>query len=116
MLAALVSQIDDERNDIHLMIDSKSDANDFSFIAAYLVFLAAFSTFSYATNGIKAGAAASIFILALSYSDKLSICIPLLLVSLSFHHSMTLPLAAFALTFIFKNTKLIMAWMFGIMV
>ena len=29
-------------------------------LAAYLVFLAAFSTFSYATNGIKAGAAASL--------------------------------------------------------
>lgn len=72
---------------------------------AYIVFLGALSTFSYSTNGIKAGAAASIFIMALGYWDKLYVCIPLMLVSLGFHHSMIMPLAAFAVTLFFKNPK-----------
>jgi hypothetical protein len=73
---------------------------------AYIVFLGAFSTFSYGTNGIKAGAAASIFIMAMGYWDELVVCIPLMLVSLGFHHSMVLPIAAFVLTKFFKNPKL----------
>lgn len=72
---------------------------------AFLTYLAGFSTFSYAVNGIKAGAAASIFILALSFKDKKLICILLMLVSLGFHHSMVLPIAASILVFFFKNAK-----------
>ena len=73
--------------------------------AAFLVFLAAFSTFSYGTNGIKAGAAASLFIWAMGYRENLKICIPLILLSWGFHHSMQLPVAAFILTLFFKNPK-----------
>jgi len=72
---------------------------------AFLTYLAGFSTFSYAVNGIKAGAAASIFILALSFKDKKLICVLLMLVSLGFHHSMVLPIAACILVFFFKNAK-----------
>lgn len=74
-------------------------------LIAYVVFLAGFSTFSYGTNGIKAGAAASIFIMALGYMNKLWICIPLMLVSLGFHHSMVMPIAAFLVTVVFKKSK-----------
>ncbi len=74
-------------------------------LAVYLVFLAAFSTFSYGTNGIKAGAAASLFIWAMGYRENLKICIPLLLLSWGFHHSMQLPVYAFALTLFFKKTR-----------
>lgn len=82
-------------------------------LPAYLVFLAAFSTYSYATNGIKAGAGASIFIWAISHRDNLKICIPLMLLSYGFHHSMQLPIAAFALTLFFKNPKYYYsAWFF----
>lgn len=75
-------------------------------LIAYLVFLAAFSTFSYGTNGIKAGAAGAIFLMAISYRDNLKICIPLVLVSWGFHHSMIMAVSAFALTLIYKNSKL----------
>lgn len=82
-------------------------------LAAYLVFLAAFSTFSYATNGIKAGVAASIFIWAMGYRDNLKICIPLILISWGFHHSMIMPVAAFVTTLFLKNPKLYFAiWVF----
>lgn len=74
-------------------------------LAAYLVFLAAFSTFSYGTNGIKAGAAASLFIWAMGYRKNLKVCIPLALLSWGFHHSMQLPISAFILTWFYKNPK-----------
>ena len=72
---------------------------------AFLVFLASFSTFSYATNGIKAGAAGAIFLLGLSYYRKWIIGIPLILISWGFHHSMTLPIVAFAIAYIYRNSK-----------
>ena len=82
-------------------------------LAAYLVFLAAFSTFSYATNGIKAGAAASLFILALGYRENLKVCIPLALLSWGFHHSMIMVVAAFVVTLFVKNPKVYFAgWVF----
>lgn len=72
---------------------------------AYLTFLGAFSTFSYATNGIKAGAAASVFILALSFYRNWKVCIPLMAITLGLHHSMTMPIAAFIIAVLWKNPK-----------
>ena len=61
---------------------------------------------------MKAGAAASLFILALAYRENLKVCIPLILVSWGFHHSMQLPVAAFVLTLFYKNPKVYLAfWM-----
>lgn len=82
-------------------------------LMAYLAFLGAFSTFSYGTNGVKAGAAASMFILALSYYDNKVICMLLMLVTLGFHHSMTMPIAAFVLALLWKNPKhFFWGWLF----
>ena len=86
-------------------------------LAAFLVFLAALSTFSYGTNGIKAGAAAAIFLMALSYRKNLKICIPLILVSWGFHHSMIMTVVAFALTLVYKNSKVYFAgWCFCLLI
>lgn len=74
-------------------------------LPVYLVWLAAFSTFSYATNGVKAGCASSVFIFVLSYHKQLRICLPLMIVSIGFHHSMKVPCMAFALTLFYKNPK-----------
>jgi hypothetical protein len=74
-------------------------------LTAFLVFLAAFSTFSYGTNGIKAGAATSLFIWALGYRENLKICIPLVLLSWGCHHSMIMVVAAFVVTLFVKNPK-----------
>lgn len=82
-------------------------------LTAYLVFLSAFSTFSYATNGIKAGAAASLFILAMGYRKNLKVCIPLILLSLGFHHSMIMVVTSFVLTLFVKNPKwYFVGWVF----
>lgn len=78
---------------------------------AYLIFLAAFSTFSYTTNGCKAGNGAALFLVAMAYRNKLHICIPFLLLSLGFHHSMKLPIFAFIVTNVYKNPKTyLIAW------
>ena len=82
-------------------------------LAAYLVFLAAFSTFSYGTNGIRAGVASSLFLWAIAYRENLKICIPLILISWGFHHSMIMPVAAFIVTLFIKNPKIYFAvWVF----
>ncbi len=85
-------------------------------LAAYLVFLGAFSTFSFGTNGIKGGAAASLFIWAISYRQNLKVCIPLVLLSWGFHHSMQLLVTAFILTTLFKKPKYYFGgWLFCLM-
>ena len=85
-------------------------------LTAFLVFLAAFSTFSYGTNGIKAGSAAAIFLLALSYRDNLKICALWMFISLGFHHSMVLPIVAFVITLIVKNPKIYFyGWIFSVL-
>lgn len=83
-------------------------------LVAYLACLTAFSTFSYGTNGIKAGAAASIFLVALAYKDKLWLSIPLALLSWGFHHSMSMVLVAYVCSYFFKKTKWYFAgWLFA---
>ncbi len=72
---------------------------------AFLVFLGSFSTFSYATNGIKAGIAAAIFLLGLSYFRNRIVSILLVLISLGFHHSMIVPVTAYAMAVIYKKPK-----------
>lgn len=74
-------------------------------LAAYIVWLGAFSTFSYSVNGIKAGAAAAFFLLALSYYDRKIISILIALVSLGFHHSMSVCLTAYIIIMIVKDTR-----------
>lgn len=84
---------------------------------AYLVFLAAFSTFSYSTNGIKAGSAASIFMLALAYHDKPIVTIVLSLISWGFHHSMVMVVASYLIVYFFHKPKwFIILWIFSMLV
>jgi len=76
---------------------------------AFLVFivcLAAFSTFSYGTNGIKAGAAASIFMLAISYHDKIIPSLLLALVSYGFHHSMQVAVVAWVIVLLYHDSRI----------
>lgn len=84
---------------------------------AFLVYLAAFSTFSYGTNGIKAGAAASLFLIAVAYYERRIIAIVFLLLSLGFHHSMILPIGAFILAYFYRNAKIYLAsWCFCLLI
>lgn len=72
---------------------------------ALLVYLAAFSSFSYGTNGIKAGSAASLFLIALAYTENWKIVFPMILVSWGFHHSMIMVVCSFICIYYYRKTK-----------
>lgn len=73
---------------------------------AFVIYLAAFSTFSYGTNGIKAGAAAAVFLVALSYRSKIWLSLLIAMLSWGFHHSMHMVIVAYAITFWIKAPKI----------
>ncbi len=77
-------------------------------MTSILVYLSAFSTYAYGTNGIKAGAAAALFLVALAFYQRrewLGVVIFALL-SLGFHYSMIVPVAAFLVCLIIRNPKI----------
>lgn len=76
-------------------------------MAAFVVCLSAFSTFSYGVNGMKAGVAASLFLIALATDNRKQKWWTLLFILLSwgFHHSMQLPIGAFVVCKVVKNPK-----------
>lgn len=84
-------------------------------LSAFVVYLAAFSTYSYGVNGLRSGVAAAFFLIAIAMREKkrymwVAICI---LLSIGVHHSMLMPVIAFLLCCFYKNPKLYMAfWLF----
>ena len=74
-------------------------------LLAFVTYLGAFSTFSYGTNGMKAGVAASLFLVAMAYRDKLWMSVPIALLTYGFHHSMAMVIAAYFLVLMVKNPK-----------
>lgn len=76
--------------------------------AAYLVYLASLSTYSYGVNGIKAGAAAALFLMAIGMimMRKKVWTVVFLILSLGFHHSMFLPIGALFICYFLKNPRL----------
>lgn len=86
-------------------------------LLAFLVYLAAFSTYSYGVNGIKAGAAASLFLVAVAFFDRKVFSAIFLFFSLGFHHSMILPIVAFVLTFFYRKKKYyLLLWLFCLVI
>ena len=86
-------------------------------LLAFLIYLAAFSTFSYATNGLKAGVSASLFLVSVAYKENKLTSILFLLISLGFHHSMVLPITAFILVTFYKDSKTCMlGWLLCVLI
>ena len=87
-------------------------------VAAILIYLIAFSTYSYSVNGIKAGAAASLFLIALAINDRdkshlILFSLLFLALSIGFHHSMRIPVVAFIICKIIKKPWVYTAfWIF----
>ena len=85
-------------------------------IISFVFYLAAFSTFSYATNGIKAGVAASVFLVALANYRKPLISIFIAVLSYGFHHAMILPIISYIIVIFFKRDYLILAlWLVSLL-
>lgn len=84
---------------------------------AFICFLGAFSTYSYGTNGLKAGMAASLFIIAIAYYTKPLIALIFLFLSLGFHHSMILPIVAAIIVFFYRNSKVyLLFWVLALII
>lgn len=84
---------------------------------ALLVLLGAFSTFSYGVNGIRAGAAASIFLVAIAYRDKRWLSYLLMALSYGVHHSMQVLVIAYIIVSLLKNTKVYLwIWFFSLII
>ncbi|UOB17077.1 EpsG family protein [Abyssalbus ytuae] len=97
-----------------LYIASRRFSKNYYFFA-FLMFVASFSFWAYGVNGIRNGIATSLLILAFSYHDRKAIMIILMLLSVSFHKSMILPIMAFIITYFVKNTSLyFILWMVAI--
>lgn len=78
---------------------------------SFVVFLAAFSTFTYATNGLKAGVAAALFLLAIANRNNILVAFILVIISYGFHHAMQLPAVAFFIVLIIRNPNIyFVAW------
>lgn len=78
-------------------------------LLAFVTYLGAFSTYSYSVNGIKAGAAASIFLVGLAFmaNNRKWLAWLFVLLSYGFHHSMVMCIAAFAIVYFYnKNSRL----------
>lgn len=86
-------------------------------LLAMIMFCGAFCTFGGAVNGIKNGLALSLFLCAIAYRDNWKYYIPFLILSIGFHHSMQLSIAAFFACKFYKKTRVYYAlWFFGIII
>ena len=72
---------------------------------SFLILVGSFSFWAYGTNGIRNGLATSLTLLAFAYTDRKTIMIILMIVAISFHKSVLIPIAAYSLTLFYKNTK-----------
>ena len=79
---------------------------------AFLMFVVSFSFYSYGTNGVRNGAATSLFLLGLSFKEKKTTMAVCFLFSVLFHKTMLLPVIAFVLTYFYNNPRVyIKAWL-----
>ncbi len=72
---------------------------------AFFMFIVSFSFWPYGVNGIRNGMATSFVLLAISNNDKKPLMIILFIVSILFHQTMMLPIAAYILTIFYKNPR-----------
>lgn len=78
---------------------------------AFLMVLSSFSFYSYGTNTIRAGLAASFVLLAMSYVDSSKIKAAILaFIGVNVHTSMLLPVGAVILSLFYKNSKHYFYW------
>lgn len=71
----------------------------------FLMFVSSFSFWSYGTNGIRNGIATSLFVYAITFYDKKLVKYSLFTIASLIHASLIIPITAFLLTLLYKNTK-----------
>lgn len=99
---------------VPLYIVSKKFFSKYWFYA-FFMFVVSFSFWTYGVNGIRNGMATSLFLLAISYRNKKSVLIPVIILSCLFHQTMLLPASAYVLTLFVKKPKWYMyGWLLAI--
>ena len=74
-------------------------------LIALLVVFGSFIYFTTATNGIKAGCAMGLLLCALAFRENLILSLSFLFLSMGFHHSMQMAVAAYVVCCFYKNSK-----------
>lgn len=83
----------------------------------FLVFLSMFFFWQYGVNGIRNGMGASLFILALTYVERLPIAILLCVLAVGIHKSIAIMIGAAALAWFLNNSYIYLSgWLFSVLV
>ncbi|TXE11663.1 EpsG family protein [Seonamhaeicola algicola] len=81
----------------------------------FFAFLVSFSFYTYGVNGVRNGVAGSLFLWGLCYKDKKWLMILLFAWAIMFHKTITLPVIAYLLTYLYNNPKsYLIAWFVAI--
>ncbi|CAH8286139.1 EpsG-like putative glucosyltransferase [Mariniflexile fucanivorans] len=82
---------------------------------AFLMFVVSFSFFTYGVNGVRNGAALSIFLWGLCYRKNKIIMSMFFFIAILFHKTALLPILAYVATFFYNNPKVYFkAWLVSI--
>jgi len=78
----------------------------------FMMFIVSFSFWTYGTNGIRNGIAASFFLLGLSYQNKKIIMAFFFFIAIQIHQTLILPVLAYVITLIYNKPKYyLIAWL-----
>lgn len=78
---------------------------------SFLILIASLSFWAFGTNGIRNGIATSIILLAFGFKDRKMVSMPLLMLAFLIHSSSIIPITAYILSSVIKDTKkVLMLW------
>lgn len=82
---------------------------------AFIICLGALSFWGYGVNGIRNGLSTSILLLAFSFSNQKWALAALCVAAMGIHHSILLPIVAFGMGYLYKNTRVILiGWLLAV--
>jgi len=78
---------------------------------AFLMFIVSFSFWTYGVNGVRNGAACSIFLWGICYRNNVLLMSLCFLIATAFHKTLFLPITAFIITYFYNDPKIYLkAW------
>lgn len=95
---------------IPLYLFSKKIFREYWFYG-FFILVASFSFWAYGTNGVRNGIATSLFLYAISRSNKIYLAV-WMCIAVSIHQSLLIPSVAYVIGLFYKNTKLYMVGWF----
>ncbi len=71
----------------------------------FIMFVVSFSFWTYSVNGVRNGVACSLFLWAISSKENKFLMYTLFLIALSFHKTVSLPIIAYGITYLYNKPK-----------